>query len=81
MSHSKNCILRQHCKNADTDLCNRMCSYYVGLHGYNGLGGRYGAANIPTEYQFITLTSSPAREVQAKIYDFLKSYVGTFPRQ
>ncbi|MDT2258328.1 DNA replication protein [Paenibacillus larvae] len=81
MSHSKRCILRQHCKAADTDSCNRMCSYYVGLHGHNGLGGRYGATNIPTEYQFITLASSPSREGQAKIYDFLTSYVGTFPRQ
>jgi DNA replication protein DnaC len=50
------------------------------MHGYSGTGGRIGASNSPADYRMLTLKNSPAREEQAKIYDFLDKYVATFER-
>jgi len=50
------------------------------MEGLNGEGGRIGAAGVPKDYRYYTLTNSPAREGQAKIYGQLAQYVATFER-
>lgn len=81
MSNAKNCILAQHCSLADSAQCTKLCPSYIATHGLNGAGGRVGAANLPSEYEGVTLTNSPAREEQAATYRILNSYVPTFARQ
>lgn len=77
-SHSNRCVLREPCKNAGTDVCNRMCPSYIALHGYDGTGGRVGAANVPAEYRMLTVKSSPARDAQVDAYKIVDVYVNTF---
>lgn len=76
--HCKRCVLREPCKNAGTDVCNRMCPSYIALHGYDGTGGRVGAANVPAEYRMLTVKSSPARDAQVEAYKIVDVYVNTF---
>ena len=81
-TNESRCLLAGRCKLAGTDACTSQCSSFISIHGRNGLGGRAGAANVPKDYRLVTLANSPARESQAKIYDFLaKQYVPTFERQ
>jgi DNA replication protein DnaC len=51
------------------------------MHGYSGTGGRVANAGTPADYRLLTLSTSPAREEQAKIYATLEKYVATFERQ
>jgi DNA replication protein DnaC len=51
------------------------------MHGYSGTGGRVANAGTPNDYRLLTLSTSPAREEQAKIYATLEKYVATFERQ
>ena len=76
--HANRCILRDPCKLAGTDACNRMCSSYIAMHGFDGAGGRIAAANVPPEYRQLTVKTSPAREGQADIYRFIDEYITTF---
>lgn len=81
-TNESRCLLAGRCKIVGTDACTSQCISFIALHGRNGLGGRVGAANVPKDYRLVTLANSPARESQAKIYDFLtKQYVPTFERQ
>lgn len=81
-TNESRCLLAGRCKLAGTDACTSQCSSFIALHGRNGLGGRVGATNVPKDYRLVTLANSPARESQAKIYDFLTTqYVPTFERQ
>jgi DNA replication protein DnaC len=50
------------------------------MHGYSGTGGRVANAGTPADYRLLTLSTSPAREEQAKIYATLEKYVSTFER-
>jgi DNA replication protein DnaC len=50
------------------------------MHGYSGTGGRVANAGTPADYRLLTLSTSPAREEQAKIYATLEKYVATFNR-
>lgn len=74
-----NCILSDYradkCAN-----CDNLCPHRIALHGLTGEGGRVGNACIPSDYRFITLNNSPAREEQAKAYALLDKYVSTFKR-
>lgn len=74
----KQCILRQYCKKADTADCSKLCPSYIAMHGVSGAGGRVAAANIPKDYRNLTLTTSPVRENQPKMYTFLDKYAKTF---
>ncbi len=76
-----NCILRHHCKKANTNDCNAFCPSYIAMHGLSGEGGRAGAANIPKDYRQVTLTNSPARQEQAEVYRLAEAYAKTFSRQ
>lgn len=80
-THSKRCVLREPCKNADTAACNRMCPSFIVMHGYDGAGGRAGLANVPHDYRRLTVKSSPARADQDRVYKIVDAYVGTFSRQ
>ncbi|MCM3205673.1 DNA replication protein [Paenibacillus illinoisensis] len=81
MSNAPNCILAQHCSLADGPKCTRLCGSYIAMHGFNGAGGRVGAANLPDEYRMVTIANSPARASQAAVYAKLDPYVATFARQ
>jgi len=76
-----NCILSEPCTLHAGPECTRLCPSYIALHGFNGSGGRSGAANIPDDYRFVTLTNSPARADQAEAYRLIDAYVATFTRQ
>lgn len=58
----------------------RLTGLAVALYGSSGDGGRVGAAGLPIDYKGVTLTNSPARETEAKVYKVLRSYVATFTR-
>lgn len=86
--HSKNCILAASCTLADTAKCNARCPSFIACHGFNGAGGRVGAANVPADYRRLTLANSPAREVMARdktkeyrAYSVVAPYANTFTRQ
>jgi len=81
MSHADNCILSQHCTVARSESCNAICPSYIAMHGHNGTGGRSGAADLPSDYRMLSLTSSPAREEQSSAYALIDQYVATFKRQ
>lgn len=81
MTHANNCILSERCKIAGSAQCNRQCSAFIAMHGYSGTGGRVANANTPADYRLLTLSNSPARESQAKIYGTLEKYIATFDRQ
>lgn len=81
MNHADNCILAQHCTLAGGEKCNAICPSYVAVHGADGLGGRIGAAGVPTEYRRLTLANSPARETQVEAYKIAEAYANTFTRQ
>lgn len=81
MSNASNCLLAPVCKLADTDKCTRLCGAFITMHGYDGKGGRVGAAEVPSDYAKVTLKTSPACGEQAKIYEFLDIYVTSFARQ
>jgi DNA replication protein DnaC len=80
MTHANNCILAQRCKLANGPNCNRQCSAFIAMHGYSGIGGRVANANTPADYRLLTLSTSPARESQAKVYATIEKYVATFDR-
>jgi DNA replication protein DnaC len=81
MSHAKNCLLAESCTLADTAKCNARCPSFIACHGFNGLGGRVGAANVPADYRRLTLANSPARTGQVAAYKLAESYAQTFTRQ
>lgn len=93
MTHAKNCILSAQCTLADTAKCNARCPSFIAMMGYNGIGGRVGAANVPADYRRLTLANSPAREVMARgkdregnpkeyrAYSVVTPYADTFTRQ
>lgn len=81
MSHAKNCILSGSCTLADTAKCNARCPSFIACHGFNGLGGRVGAANVPADYKGVTLANSPARNGQEAAYKLAEPYAITFARQ
>jgi DNA replication protein DnaC len=56
--------------------------------GYNGAGGRVGAANVPADYSGVTIANSPARgamardnEKEYRAYSVVEPYARTFTRQ
>lgn len=75
--NAKKCLLRKY---GNPDLCSPMNPLYIGLQGHNGKGGRVANANIPTEYQGVLLSDSPARDAQSDIYEKLDSYVNSFDK-
>lgn len=81
MTHAKNCILAQHCALAACEKCNARCPSFISIHGYNGSGGRIGAAGVPADYRSLTLQNSPARVDQAEAYKHAETYAKTFARQ
>lgn len=80
MSFSKNCLLSRECKASDGPTCNKLCPFYVSMHGQSGNGGRVVQANIPFEYAKMTVTRNPARETQPVVFRQLDKYVETFNR-
>lgn len=75
------CLLATHCKIAGSQSCNNQCPHWIALHGMDGRGGRAGVANVPRDYRLVTLTNSPVRASQPKIYEMLDKYAATFERQ
>lgn len=74
------CILSERHR-AKCVTCPPTCLHKIALHGLNGVGGRISAANLPEGYKYLTLTNSPVRTVQGRIYTLLTDYVATFERQ
>jgi DNA replication protein DnaC len=80
MSFSKNCILANVCKIADTDACNTLCQHYIALHGASGRSGRISNANTPLDYRLVTIHNSPTSDAQEEAYKTITRYVDTFKR-
>lgn len=81
ISHARNCILAATCTLADGPKCAPMCAPFVAAHGFDGVGGRAGAAKLPQEYRLCTLKDAPPRAEQAEVYAIVDEYVKTFERQ
>jgi DNA replication protein DnaC len=80
MGHEKNCLLREVCRSAGGTTCNKICPYYVSMHGQSGKGGRVAQSNIPLDYSKMTVTYNPVREAQPEVYYQIDAYVKTFSR-
>ncbi|MDR9792736.1 ATP-binding protein [Aeribacillus pallidus] len=81
MTNAINCLLASRCKLAGTAQCNNQCPHWIAMHGMDGRGGRAGLAGVPSDYRLVTLTNSPVRASQPKIYEILDKYAATFGRQ
>jgi DNA replication protein DnaC len=80
-SNANRCLLAKHCKIAGGQSCNNQCLHWIAMHGMNAKGGRVGLAGVPSDYRLVTLTNSPVRASQPKIYEILDKYAATFERQ
>jgi DNA replication protein DnaC len=80
-THYSRCNLRAICTLAGGDKCAPVCPSFVALHGFNGVGGRVGAANVPDEYRNITVADSPVRSEQTDAYALVDNYVAKLKRQ
>lgn len=74
------CILDERKKNG-CNGCDFLCQNKIAISGFNGDGGRIGAAGAPSSYLNLTLATSPAKDAQKDIYSLLEKAVETFPRQ
>ncbi|MEK4178511.1 DNA replication protein [Aeribacillus sp. FSL K6-1121] len=81
MTNEKHCLLAYRCQLAGGSACNNHCPHFIALHGMNAKGGRVGLAGVPSDYRLVTLTNSPVRASQPKIYEMLDKYAATFGRQ
>ena len=79
MTNTKRCILLDY-RNDSCANCTNLCAHRISLHGLNGTGGRSAQANIPRDYRYVTLKTSPARKDQARAYKIIDEYVKTFRR-
>lgn len=75
------CILDSRRKGGCASCQDRFCAHRIAMHGLNGKGGRVGAAGAPSDYKYLTLGNSPARDGMEKLYRTLEAYVKTFNRQ
>lgn len=75
-----NCILEEKHRNKCA-TCPTMCPHRIAMHGLDGAGGRVSASNLPEGYRYLTLSNSPVRASQGRIYTMLGKYVATFERQ
>jgi len=80
-SNANRCLLAYRCQLAGGSACNNQCPHFIALHGMNAKGGRVGMAGVPSDYRLVTLTNSPVRASQPKIYEILDKYSATFGRQ
>lgn len=80
-SNEKHCLLAYRCQLAGGSSCNNHCPHFIALHGMNAKGGRAGLTGVPSDYRLVTLTNSPVRASQPKIYEMLDKYAATFGRQ
>lgn len=71
------CLLR----NLDESFCEPTNSLFIGLHGFNGKGGREANANIPEDYRGLLIGDSPVKDAQPSVYSSLDKYVGSFDKQ
>lgn len=51
MTLQDKCVLASQCKAAGTDKCNVFCYPYTQAHGNSGVGGFWGATNVPRKYR------------------------------
>lgn len=79
MNNNK-CILDSRKKNGCVTCDAQFCSHRISMHGINGTGGRVGAAGAPSDYKYLTLPNSPARDGMESLYNVLGAYVKTFDR-
>lgn len=81
MTNASNCLLQHVCKARDNQtVCTRQCPHFIALHGHSGDGGRLAAANVPREYRFVTVSTSPVRADQPRVYRYVDAYVRSFRR-
>lgn len=72
-TNETDCILAPFCKHAGKpSICTDKCSAFISV------SSRLIAADIPKDYEGLTLESSPAKDDQANIYEALKAYIKTF---
>lgn len=74
------CILDYRRKGGCASCSNEFCSHRIAMHGLNGAGGRVGAAGAPSDYKYLTLANSPARDGMEALYEVLGKYIKTFGR-
>lgn len=88
-TNASRCVLASGCDNAgDPKYCNKLCEYFVGMHGASGSGGRVSAANIPSDYRLETVRTMPTRDLTVKIggntptlANVLDAYSDSFKRE
>lgn len=72
------CILSDKCSLYNSGKCNAQCASYIAIHSKSG---RHTLANIPKEYEYITVNNAPCRLDQVEAYKLVKAYISTFTRQ
>lgn len=81
VTNENKCILKHNCKNAGVvGKCSVICPYFISLHGYSGKGGRLAEANIPRDYQKITIENNPVRREQPEVFERIDMWSKSFPR-
>lgn len=74
----ENCLLRNINGGA---FCDSLNAVYLGIHGFDGKGGRVAASDVPPDYSGVLFDDSPAKDEQAEIYRKLTGYISSFDRQ
>jgi len=72
------CLFRHY---ENKELCSKLNPAYIGLHGFNGDGGRVANAKIPKDYRGVLVKDSPVRSKQEEIYRTLDAYIKSFDKQ
>ncbi|SHE65811.1 DNA replication protein DnaC [Seinonella peptonophila] len=74
-TNEKNCLLSPACELAGVfGKCNKICPFYIYMHGQSGKGGMVGNANIPADYSRMTIKNNPIRETQPEVYQQIDKY-------
>lgn len=73
------CLVNDY-KKGGCKSCTMPCAHKIAIEGLNGNGGRVSAARMPKLYRGVTLSNSPAKQDQGRIYTSLVNYLEQFDR-
>jgi len=74
-NHASNCVLASRCTLANSKACSFQCPHFIATNS------RLRASGVPADYRLVTVSNSPARAEQSKVYKSVDAYVKTFERQ
>ncbi len=72
---TEKCMLRETCKNKDSEKCNRFCYPFVVLHGQQGNGGFWRTSCVPAKYKEVVFSNLPIKEANPKAYAIAEKYI------